>query len=192
MAGVSLFGMAASDASMPARRESPPVSSGQFSPSWFTERAKMLQRICTRIEARRDRGQSVREATTYFSWYWSGRNYRSAPRVKVRLSRMTLTTLYYRWRRSGRQRECFALRYTVKRTAISPALVGRFVDECAAPGVCSMTEAWQRLAPAGVSMRLLAGLLPAETRLAIRKAHQAKRNLRAQEAAIARFGAYQI
>jgi hypothetical protein len=188
--GALPFGRAASDGPLPARAGALPVSSGQ--PGWFRERARILKRVFSCIEKRKERGQAVRRICAHFARRWHGKTYRSAPGKAIRLSCVRLVTLYYRYLRSGKRPEILALGYKVKRTGISPALICRFLDECAAPGICSMREAWQRLPPAGISMRLLVGMVPAETRLTIRRRHQARRNLRAQEAATARFGAYQI
>jgi hypothetical protein len=146
----------------------------------------MLQRICKSIERRRAGGQSFRRAVRYAAWYWRERTYRAAPKVKVKLSRHTIRTLYYRWRRSGKRLGCFALQYKTRCCPVSRSLVGQFLRSCAAPGICSLAAAWARLQPAGVSIRALTEATPEALRLAIRAALRERRKLRGQEARLAR------
>ena len=170
----------------PARGGNPPCLSATISPLWYAERAIMLERICTSIEGRRERGQSLRQAVTWPAWYWKGRRYRTAPQVRVRLSCARLKTLYYRWVNHDRKPEAFALHYEPRCLQVSGAMLRQFLEACAAPGVCCMMAAWRQIGPAGISYGLLTRALPRETRQAIRQAHGERRRILAAERRLTR------
>src|SRR5688572_21098742 len=54
-----------------------------FPVPWQLERARLLTRLCKRIDQARGRGESIQAATRRLSRYWKPRYYRSAPARKV-------------------------------------------------------------------------------------------------------------
>jgi hypothetical protein len=107
-------------------------------PAWQKERARRLQRLCSSIEGRLLRGQTLRQAIKQPARRYSKpRVYRCDPARRVRLSRSRLRALFYLWRKNPCA-EVFHLRYAKRGHSMPLPEVQRFVSLLAAPGVTSI------------------------------------------------------
>lgn len=155
---------------------------------WIKERATVLQGICTGIEERRARGESVSQALRHVAC--RGKRFASDPRRRPHLSRSTLRREYYHWRRSGKGAECFRLAYAPDLPAVSNDTTRRFVLACALAGVTSTSQAWRVLSDPKEKLARIWNALPQRTRAAIRKAHSERRAAeKAAKQAVARMQA---
>ncbi len=162
--------------------EKPPVTAQGTNPSvpcaqsfplpWIRERAELLHRLFSRVEARRKQGLSVNESLTP---RWHGPHYHSAPSIKLRQSRATLRRNYYHWLRHGRTPECLAVRFCAGLPAIPPEVSRGFVFACAVPGVTHFSQAFRLIDAAGLSYRRVIASLPDQALRTIRTVFAARR-----------------
>lgn len=110
-----------------------------FRRGWIRERARILQRLCERIEEQHARGASVVSAARRIAKRWNGRPYKTAPGRRFKLSAQRLRVLYYRWKASGKRLESFgpAFRPITKR---EPAAVQKLTLACLSPAVASFRD----------------------------------------------------
>ncbi len=159
---------------------------------WTVERARLLRRICTRVDEFRARKQSFTRAVRRPVLYWNGRSYKSNPRRCIRLSRGNLYRVYNRWVASGRNDSAFGLAYIFSRQPISKKVLRAFLAANSRPGVFSLRAAYRRMisdetssefkaAVHGPTARTLIEGLPPKLRAALRAAHRERRDLARKE-----------
>lgn len=171
----------------------PPVASGQIQPSpeaislkpgsgpdWQWERQRILESIVRSVDRRRARGESVREAITYFAWYWGNRTYRTAPHRRIRLSKWRIRSVYYAWRRCGRASSAISLRFRAGKASVGPDTIRKLILACASPDVLSFSAAFRTLADPGVSLSSMLNRLPALTKAELKRRLEQRRALRTE------------
>lgn len=110
-------------------------------PAWQLERAARLQRICSSIEGRIERGHKLRKAIGWFGWYHQNRTFRCEPTRRFRICKGTLIRLFYQWRHSGKTVEAFRLKYRSNRPKLTRTAQIKFLRSCLRPGVHSYQAA---------------------------------------------------
>jgi hypothetical protein len=140
---------------------------------WQKERANRLHRICAAIERKRHEGQTLHEALLYPVRTWNGQDLNTGK--PFRLSRGTLTRLFYHWQKSGRCAECFRLGYRAKKRTLSARNLRDFIRGASAPGVTGIGAPRRRLAcKLECSPRTVDRLLPRPVKAQLRRLHRAR------------------
>ncbi len=110
---------------------------------WQAERGRILHRICIRIQARVDKGESLFRSVRLFARRHNGRTFKSAPHRKLALSWKTLVRCYHTWKRGGEVPAAFRLHYSPGRSLLVAPPVIRFIEFCAAQKHANLLSAWQ-------------------------------------------------
>lgn len=125
-------------------------------PRWDRQRAEFLHRICTWIQSRVRRGDTVMRAVRQFSARHHGRRFRGSNRT-LRLSRSRLRTVFYRWRRLPSPVVLlpgFRLDVPASIRLPRPLPLAELIRASLAPGVQSLSAAFRALraqaVPAGI------------------------------------------
>ena len=109
------------------------------------EHSRRLHRICKCIEGRVQRGQKLRKAVRWFSFYWRERRYKANPERKVPACPATLLRAYYRWKEGGRCPEAVAYRYQSPVKRVTPMEVRRLLGLCVSEDVDSLAAGFRML-----------------------------------------------
>jgi len=114
--------------SLPSKKPGAPLFSSI--PPWQRERARRVQDICRRLDARVQRGEKLSPVTRRFARRWLGKTYASDPGRPVRFSAARIRSLYYQWRASDRSAAAILLHYKQPNRKLPADLVLAFVRVC--------------------------------------------------------------
>jgi hypothetical protein len=101
--------------------------------TWQRERAQLLHRACTLLEARLQKGDTLHKAVVRVVRLWNGTPLKTDPSRNLALSFSSLIRHFYRWR-SIRTPEAFALKFVPGLAPTKPALRDWFARRCVAAG----------------------------------------------------------
>lgn len=111
-------------------------------PTWQIERAKILHRICRRIQSRKTAGNSIRKTVKRISRHWNGKPLKCDPARRLALAPATLYYLYRTWRLCGETPNALFLKYGPGNRRLPARVVIRFVNFCADRDFPSFKAAW--------------------------------------------------
>jgi len=159
-----------------AREEVVPTSLANFTSSfplpWMRERAEILHRLFTRVENRREQGQSLNKALRR---RWYGKQFHTARRIKASIGQASLRKIYYQWVKTGKTPDCIAVRYASALPPVPAEVARSFVLACATEGVTRFSQAFRLTDSKGLSYRRVRTAVPDQVLRVIRETFEARR-----------------
>ncbi|MFO1487843.1 MAG: hypothetical protein U1F65_05135 [Verrucomicrobiota bacterium] len=147
-------------------------------PPWQIERAALFHRICLGVLNRMAKGKTFASAIRWYSWYYDGSPYRSAPKLKRHCGKGTLISNFYKWKKSGKTPEVFFLTYSSANKKLKPAHAAKFMKLCLRSNVCSYSWAHLGMRNPIASVEVYRNSLPVEMRRLITRLFLQRRSAR--------------
>jgi hypothetical protein len=122
-------------------------------PDWQTERASRLHRACLSLQLALHNGGKICKSIRHVARRYNGRQFKSDPARRMRLSALTLRRAWKIWNQGGQMASAFRLKYRPKRAAIPAPVLVRFAEFAACNSVPSLKTAWQKFAARPGSFR---------------------------------------
>ena len=107
---------------------------------WAAERARILRRLCQRIEANVQAGSKTEAEIRKAARRWNGKPFKTTPGRKLKLSEETLGRVYRKWK-PGHSEAAFELGYLTHGTTLPEWAIKQFCRNCSRAGITSRAEA---------------------------------------------------
>lgn len=124
-------------------------ASGDNLPLWQREREQLLKRVCLSVQKRIENGMGFLRAVQAAAKLFQGRQFKSDPSRKLRLSKKTLIRIFYAWD-GGMMPAAFRLKYVYGRQSVfTSQMLTRFIQFIIDRPQPSLAVAWRKFSELG-------------------------------------------